>query len=75
MLGKLPQQLADGRKRQTGLFGQAAGGVRRLFRAARYVRHQHNAIIRQFIESEHRLFRATQPYKPAAEYNTNPVLF
>src|SRR5262249_11965846 len=40
-------------QRDPGLFGQAARGVRRLFVTARHVSHQHNTVIRQFVQSEH----------------------
>jgi hypothetical protein len=75
MLRKLPQKLADGRQGQPGLFGQAASGMRRLFRAARYVRHQHNAVIRQFIESEHRFLRsATTRASGRIQYQSSIIL-
>ena len=75
MLRKLPQQLADGRQGQLGLFGQAAGGMRRLFRAARYVRHQHNAVIRQFVESEHRVLRVLHTSHTGQQANTIPIQY
>jgi hypothetical protein len=49
--------------------------MRSFFRAARHVRHQYNAVIRQFVKSEHRFFLLTDPESPAAKYNTNPVSF
>jgi hypothetical protein len=47
--------------------------MRRLFRAARYMRHQHNAVVRQFVESEHRLFR--RPSYKGQQLNTIPIQY
>ncbi len=57
--------------------GQAARRVRRLFRAARHMGHQHDSVIRQFIESEHRvlprLFRTTS--HTGQQPNTIPIQY